>query len=339
MIDYIKHQFLEDPEKLKEFLELFEYQHVKIHHNKYISFGRDEKSSPKSIVVYVKNNDALLVKDWAHNQVCDIFNYIIKNRSISFKEVITSAKNILCIDEYVYAKHSLKSIFGGVFDKIKNRKRDCVNIYDESILDSYDICGNYRFLHDGISLETQKKFNIGFDIESQSITIPIYDDIGNLIAVKARINRDPEDNESKYFYLYQGMMSQTLYGYFQNYEYLESADEIIVFESEKSVLQCCTFHVYNVLAMGSSSLSRKQAQMLLSLNPKKIILAHDKNISYEVIQRNAKILIMYGKMRESEIYYTYLEDDNSIPNKSSPSDNGEEKYKEIMKKRLVKYVE
>ena len=35
-------------------------------------------------------------------------------------------------------------------------------------------------------------------------------------------NKEAEENESKYYYLINCLMSQTLYGYSHNYQYLES---------------------------------------------------------------------------------------------------------------------
>lgn len=71
-----------------------------------------------------------------------------------------------------------QGIFGGFYEKIRKRKSNKVNVYDESLLDSYVKCGNLRFLADNISLQAQQYFEIGYDIESQGITIPIRNQIG-----------------------------------------------------------------------------------------------------------------------------------------------------------------
>lgn len=333
MLEILKKRLLEDPEKIKELLERFDFYKIRIH-SSYISFARSFESSPKAITIYLDNNPNLIVKDWATNEVKDIFNYIISNRSVTFREVITATKNILGINGYIYDETSRVEAFGGFYGRIKNRIKPEVTVYEEEILNKYISCGNQRFLADHISLETQRKFEIGFDVESQSITIPIRNEEGRLVGVKARINREPKEDEQKYFYLVPTMMSQLLYGYSENYKYLESTDVIYVFESEKSVLECRDFNIRNCVALGSSNVSKKQCQLLLSLNPKKIVLCYDKGLDREAIKRSVILLRTYAKMKEFEIWYTDMESDDSIPGKSSPSDLGKKGFEYVIKHRL-----
>ena len=56
----------------------------------------------------------------------------------------------------------------------------------EKVLSYYLPYGNIMFEDDGISLKTQMEWEIGFDCMSNAITIPLRDELGNLIAVKAR---------------------------------------------------------------------------------------------------------------------------------------------------------
>ena len=70
----------------------------------YISFGRDIDSSPKSIVIRLNNNESVLVHDYSKNMIADIFNFIMKQRNVSFKDVISCAKSIVGITDYYYKK-------------------------------------------------------------------------------------------------------------------------------------------------------------------------------------------------------------------------------------------
>ena len=123
-------------------------------------------------------------------------------------------------------------------------------------------------------------------------------------------------------------MSNVLYGYSQNYQYLFN-EAVVVFESEKSVLQCATFGFRKAVAIGSSSLSKKQAILLLSLSPQKVIFAMDKGLSYEVIKRNMIMLKSHLRMKEVEIGYLDM-NENDIKDKASPSDMGQDKFEELM---------
>lgn len=336
MLSYIKEKLLSEPELIEQLLEHYGYANIK-NHKSYISFGRSQDSSPKSITIYLHDNPNLIVKDWSKNISADIFNYIIKTCSVSFKEVISEAKRLVCIDGYYYGEQRSTAPFGGFYKDIKNRKRVEIKTYDESILNKYVACGNRRFLDDGISLEAQRYFGIGYSVVDQAITIPLYTEDGNIFAVKCRINKNPEDSESKYYYLYPGMASQSLYGYSHNYGYLESADVIYAVESEKGVLQAWSCGYKNFVGLGSGSISRKQVQMLLALSPKKIVFLHDVGFSLDSIMRNIKMIKGYSRMREIELgYWNYFGKD--YEDKISATDMGKDKLDYILENE-IKFVE
>ena len=123
-------------------------------------------------------------------------------------------------------------------------------------------------------------------------------------------------------------MSQTLYGYSQNYNYLVN-NVIYIFESEKSIMQCYSYGIRNCVALGSGSISRKQVQMLLELNPKKIIFMHDTGYDLENILRNINMVKSYSRFSEVELgYWDYF--DRLYDDKLSPSDSGREELLRIM---------
>lgn len=336
MIEYIKNEFINNQDKLIEFIEHYDYCNIKVHSN-YISFGRDASSSPKSIVLYTQDNPALIVKDWATNQSKDIFNYVVSNRSVTFRNVISAAKSILGIEGYVCDKSTPRAAFCGFYSKIKNRTKQELKVYDDSILDKYIPCGNIRFLRDNISLEAQRYFDIRYSVEDQSIVIPIYTPEGNLCGIKARRNEDVQEGQQKYYYVVPCQMSSTLYGFSQNYEYLEGAEEVYIVEAEKSVMECYTMNYRNAVALGSSSLSKRQAQLLLSLRAKRYIFMMDKGLDFEVIKKNMIALKTYGKMMQFEIAYWIPGDD--VPDKSSPSDLGLQRFEKAIREELITYEE
>ena len=331
MIDVIKEKLLEEPTRIKDLLELYGYHHIVIRPT-YITFGREEGSSPKSLVMKLCDNQALIVKDYAKNITLDVFNLIIKQKKDTFKNVINAAKNSVGIDGLYYHEEKHK-VFGGFYAKIKNRAKQEMQIYDESILNKYQSCGNLRFLQDGISLEVQRRFNIGYDVKNQSITIPIRNEFGSLIGVKCRRNEDVMDGCQKYWYDVPCQMSQALYGYAENYEHLESADNVYIYESEKSVMQNLSMGCKSVVALGNSDLSKKQAQLLLSLNARNYVFMMDKGLEFSIIEKNIQTLKVYGKMKEFGIKYWVPGED--VPNKASASDLNKRRFEKALEKELV----
>ena len=326
MLKEIKKELLDNPEKLKDLLEHFNFYNVHIHQS-YISFGRAQDTSKKSIVVRLEKNDYLYVTDYARNISKDLFSYISEQRLVDFKDIIGVVRNILGVDDFGLFNES-RGIFGGFYEKIRKRSEYSVRTYDESILDKYIPLANKRFVNDNISITAQQFFGIRYDIESQGIVIPIYNQIGELIGAKVRCNYEVQDGEMKYYYLIPCQASQTLYGYSQNYNYLTN-NIIYIYEAEKSVMQCFSYGIRNCVALGSGSISRKQVRMLLELNPKKIIFMHDVGYDLENILRNINMVKNYSRFSEVELgYWDFF--DRLYDNKVSASDLGKKELLRIM---------
>lgn len=326
MLKEIKKELLDNPEKLEELLEYFNFYNIHIHQS-YISFGRAIDSSKKSIVIRLEKNDYLYVSDYARNINQDLFTYISEQRLVDFKDIIAVVRKILDIDDFSVFREP-QGIFGGFYEKIRKKSEYTCRTYDESILNKYVTLANMRFIRDNITIDAQQFFNIRYDVESQGIVIPIYNQVGELMGVKVRCNYDVQDGEMKYYYLIPCQMSQTLYGYSQNYNYLVN-NVIYIFESEKSVMQCYSYGIRNCVALGSGSISRKQVQMLLELNPKKIIFMHDVGFDLENILRNINIVKSYSRFSEVELgYWDYF--DRLYDDKVSASDLGKKELLRIM---------
>ena len=326
MLKEIKKELLDNPEKLKELLEYFNFYNVHIHQS-YISFGRAQDTSKKSIVVRLEKNDYLYVTDYARNISKDLFSYISEQRLVDFKDIIGVVRNILGVDDFSLFNES-RGIFGGFYEKIRKRSEYSVRTYDESVLDKYIPLANKRFINDNISIAAQQFFGIRYDVESQGIVIPIHNQIGELIGAKIRCNYEVQDGEMKYYYLIPCQASQTLYGYSQNYNYLTN-NIIYIYEAEKSVMQCFSYGIRNCVALGSGSISRKQVRMLLELNPKKIIFMHDVGYDLENILRNINMVKNYSRFSEVELgYWDFF--DRLYDNKVSASDLGKKELLRIM---------
>lgn len=331
MLADVKKELINHPDKLKDVLEHFGYCNIVIR-PKYISFGRDEKSSKKSIVINLENNEYLYIIDYARNIRKDIFSYIIEQRKVEFIDILNEVRHALGITDY-YDFFDNRGIFGGFYEKIKKRRTNKVNTYDDSILNCYVNCGNTKFLADNISLLSQKFFDIRYDIESQGIVIPIRNQFGQLMGVKERFNYDVADGEMKYFYAVPCSMSQTLFGYSQNYEFLVD-NTIYIFEAEKSCMQCFSYGIRNCVSLGSGSISIQQVKMLLELNPKRIIFLHDVGYGLENIMRNIDMVKNYSRFTEVELgYWSYF--GRGYENKVSPSDLGKECLENILQNEIT----
>ena len=333
MLSEIKKELLKQPDVMVELLEYFDFTHIRLS-GREIRFARDYKGG-KNISIRLENNELLFVNDFARGVSKDIFSYIIQEKNVTFREVIQKTKSLLNLgdDWRPKQKHAL---FGGVYANLTCPHREVrLKTYGEDVLDKYIPCGNLRFLRDGISLEAQRFWGIRFSPECQSIIIPIRNEYGDIVGTKARINWEPREDEIKYYYPIPLQATQVLYGYSENYQHLYG-NEVIIVESEKSVMQAWSFGVRNVVALGNHSVSEKQSKLLLQLQPKRIILAMDEGLDFEQTQRNADMIKNLCTMFNVEIWYWDADQDLDISPKSSPTDLGKDKYEEIMQEQLVR---
>lgn len=336
MIQNIKKELLNNPEKIIQVLEYYDYYLPRIHNNE-IRCGFSDGCNHNAIRIKLQHNENLFVIDYVRQINYDILVYIIKTRHVEYKDVMNVIKNILGIDDFTshYQSHE---IFGGFYNKIKSRESKlCIKTYSDNILDEYKNVYCERFANDNISYETQNRFEIRYDTVSQRIVIPIYNPIGELIGVKGRANWDITDDDLKYYYLIPCAMSSTLFGLCQNYEYL-SEGTIYVFEAEKSVMQCHSYGIYNAVSLGSNSLSSTQCKLLMQFFPQRIVFMLDRDLPYENTLANVKKLQPYLRMKDTKLYWWDWHN-SELPEKSSPSDYGKKQLMDIIDNELIEIEE
>lgn len=333
MIKDIKNELLNKPDSIISILESYDFSKPTIRGDE-IRFGYEEGLNPNAI--RLKLSDILWVSDYARSyNDGDLFEYIIKSRNTTFAEVLSRVKKVLGITEFSYVRKKT-GIFGGFYSNIKVKKDEPdIKTYSNTILDDYVLIPSRRFLDDNINLAAHKAFDIRYDIISQRVIIPIRNAYGELIGVKGRANWNVSEDEPKYLYLVPCSMSATLFGYCQNYEFLSGTD-VYVFEAEKSVMQCYSYGIRNVVALGGNSLSNAQCKLLLERNPSSIVFMLDVGLGFENIKKNAEKIYSYSKMRDIEIKYW----DTSmtlLPDKASPSDFGKETLLDVINTELEVY--
>ena len=332
MFEEIKEKLLEQPESIEHILSAFGFDKVRIR-NRELRCAFEPGMNPTAVVIRLQDNENLFVKDYERNLSLDFINYLIKSKNIPFKDVMNVIKQELHLDSiYNYKRKS--GLFGGWYDKISRSNSEIsVTTYPEEILEQYGNTPNLLWLKDEISLSTQRKWGVGYDVMSQRITLPIRTATGEILAIKGRINGTPGEFEPKYLYIENGPMSQTLFGYSENYSSLYE-NEVIVVESEKSVLKLDSWGYQNVVALGSNSLSVTQVKLLMSLNPKCVTFMLDKSLPLENTKRNADLLKTFCTMRQLKIKYWNWENNLTLDDKAAPCDDTKEEFEYILKEEI-----
>ena len=66
-----------------------------------------------------------------------------------------------------------------------------------------------------------------------------------------------------------------LYGYDQNKAAIEKSRQVVLFESEKSVLKAPSYNLHNSLAVFGSNISKQHIQLLLEMGVNDVVLCMD----------------------------------------------------------------
>lgn len=203
------------------------------------------------------------------------------------------------------------------------------------------------FLEDGISESTMKKFEIMYYEKSNRIVIPHrHYKTGEIIGLKSRsLNFEDIDKGFKYIPMkiqevsYSYPTFQNLYGLYQNKEMIKKLRKVVIFESEKSVMQFESFFPNQnfSVALCGSNISKLQVEMLLELGVEEVIIALDKeftklnskeaDVNYDKLKRLCGMFSSYTRV--SMIW----DKKNLLRLKDSPSDRGREVFVELFKNR------
>jgi hypothetical protein len=334
----IKELLLQNPIHIENILISLGFH--KVHkYNKGISCCNS--ASGKGMSIHVKLDDNISCKDYKYNVVGDIFSFIMKKKQLELFDVLNIVKQELGVDSFTFAKKNTNKVFGGVYHKIKkNVDQDYeYTILDSSVLIPYLNKFNLRFLRDGISLETQKKFKIGMDFVTQRITVPWCNYNGELIGIMGRYT-GYEEEVPRWLPVIPFPKINALYGYSNNYKDLVECDELYIFESEKGVLKADTLGINSCVALGRNEISSMQIKRLISLNPKKIIYCLDESLPEEISIKNVKLTQSLIKYRDIKVGYIYDNDNDILPKgkKDSPIDLGKKVFSRLLNEKVKEVI-
>ena len=185
----------------------------------------------------------------------------------------------------------------------------------EKILSYFKPYVNDMFNEDGVGYDTQVEFEIGYDEFTNRITIPIRDDLGNLVGVKARyFYRQVPEDEQKFMYIEKCARSQILYGLYKTINFIKKAQRVFVVEAEKGVQQLYDKGYFEAVATGGSKISRNQIDKLTRLCVP-IIFVFDKDITKEELDNIASRFI------DGTEVYALIDTIGILNEKESPTDD------------------
>ena len=328
-----------DNNLIPSILEELGCHHIKVRSDM-VQAANPDGDNPTAICIYLNENLTTLnytrqILPSGQTRTTDIFDLVGYIRECSFFETIKWLCELCGIDYYTTDEEIPESL--QILQFLSDMNKTCVDDdvdysplkpIDPKVLEYYMPIGNILFEKDGISLSTQRFFEVGYDPQTNRLTIPIYSEIGDLVGVKGRLFQEEiEEGQNKYLYLFNCNKGKILYGLNKNLNMILQQGKVYVTESEKGVMQLYNMGYYGV-ATGGSKISKHQINMLTRLGVQ-IIFAYDKDIDEEELNNIA------GQFIDGVPVYAIVDKDGILSEKESPSDNVD-KWSHLVRNNIYK---
>lgn len=302
-------------------LEELGCSHIR-NHGEYITASNPDGDNKQAINLYL--NDGLTCINHTRTMVnnkraTDLFDLISFYKDYSFPEALRWVCEVLGLDYYSEPEELPQSL--QILQLLKEmaigeslEETEQLKPISEKILSYYLPYGNIMFENDGIDLDIQQEFNIGYDPQTNYITIPIRDSIGTLVGIKGRFFGKPDEYHPKYFFLEKCAKGKLLYGYWQNRQYIKNSNFLIICEAEKGILQLASMGIRNAVATGSKTISKTQVELITRTGCTPIF-AYDKDVNEEELKEIADMFMPGIQVK------AIIDKNNILDEKESPSDN------------------
>lgn len=231
----------------------------------------------------------------------------------------------------------------------KKEEHEALIERDETILQQfYPFYPKSWIENDFISIEACRRFKIKFDVYENRAVIIHHDIKGRCIGVKVRHFQQKDiDAGRKYMPLtYRGELynyptSMNLYGMYENLKAIKKFKKIILFESEKAVMQHYSFYGEDSVAaaISGSAFSDYQLKLLIEAGVETVVIAVDKEFveiddekDWKYRQKIKKMFI--DKLKPYFNIELVWDFQNLLEEKMAPTDRGKEIWEKLYKKRL-----
>lgn len=211
-----------------------------------------------------------------------MIGYLIDFEGMEFEDAVDKAARLANVDLSKMCQ-SKTMTFLKKYKKLKESGKVSYEhpILPASAMEKYKKCEIKEWLDEGIKQEVMDLFGVRFDEYGNRIVYPVYDIEKNLINVKGRTRYDNYKamKIAKYINYHEvGIMD-----YFQGLEttlpYIQEKNEIIIFESIKSVMKAYGWGYKNCVSAEKHVLTPEQIDLLIKMRVN-VVLAYDSDIRY-----------------------------------------------------------
>ena len=328
----LEQKILSDPENIVTILEKLGHTDVK-DRGKYLQLSNLDGDNSSAISILKEN---LLYKNYTRGESGNLFTLIMYDKKITFPDALKfAAKCIGYKDDGI----KIRKPFGGFYTHVE---KDCNNfeirlpVYEETKLPNSNNLSKLWY-EDGVDIDIQIEYGIRYDLESDSIIIPVRDYYGNLVGAKKRINKRMCDMGERWGMYIPYAKSLLCYGWTHNYQSIKQQKKVIILEAEKSVAQLSSIGYDIGLAIGGHNISPTQAHWINTLQADKIVVAFDEGLSEEEVRYETKKLMPLNGIYRTKVGYIYdgCGEVLACGSKDSPTDHGKEVFQKLCKNNIT----
>jgi DNA primase len=338
MDSYQLKEYIIENNKVEFILQELGCQNVKYHSSSsgYWTCGNPPPSdNPQAITLY--NNEYLNVVNYTKDMgdKTDIFSLIQFINKCNFFEAMLWCCNELGLDYYheptLELPESLRITKMLMKMKSNDEEEDDtpIRVLDESILSYYKPYVNDYWYNDHVPYSVQREWELGYDEFTNRITIPIRDELGQLVGIKSRIfKHEFEEWEQKFLYLEPCPRNKILYGYHKTGNYIKETGKCYCFEAEKSCHQLWAYGYRNSIAFMGKKVGQQQINKLSRIDCD-IVLCLDQDVGKEETEKLANRFI------DGIPIFAIYDEDKVLGEKESPSDDPE-KWEYLIKNNIYR---
>ena len=339
-------RYIYEEKKIEYILQQIGCHEIKFNRQKdYFSAAHPDGDNPQG--VNIRNSEYLNYRsfsrgvDYEDNQ--DLISLIQATKKISFIEAVKYLHNILDLPfEFKKKEEKKKQKFDplAVFKKIKDKNKygkvnvDDIHVLDDKLIDDYIPMLHIDWAREGIMPWTREKFKLAYSYRHKRVIIPMrYWLTGELLGFNQRttVENYKEFGIKKYFITPTYPKYANLYGLYENYDGIQKARHVVIYEAEKSVLKRDSLNDPTGVALSGHSMSEEQARILIGLDAE-VVIALDKDIDINEVRHVCEKF--YNIKPVSYIYDEW----DLLDEKDSPVDKGNKIFEFLFNHR-IKYDE
>ena len=234
-----------------------------------------------------------------------IIGYLMDYEHLRFDDAVDKAAKLGHMDLSTMCKSQTMSFLKKTKVLMREKEKVVHNILDAKELNKYEHGDVTEWINEGILQDVMDLFGVRINNRDNRIVYPVYDIDGNLINIKGRTRYEnyKELGIPKYINYYSiGTMD-----YFQGLNitlpYVKDQNEVIVFESVKSVMKAYGWGYKNCASAEKHTITDEQLKLLVRLRVN-VVFAFDSDISYsdrdikktiDMLKRITNVYVIYDR--------------------------------------------